>query len=241
MCGSTAAQNQIEQSQQNFMNQVQQQAGSVFGSSSQVFKDLMNTFTPTVAAGPNQQGFSPAELSNLNSQAITQTGRAYKNAKEALGDQFAAQGGGNTVNPSGAQVGADLNLAEGAANQTANELGGINAANWETGRQNYQTAVKGMMGATDVFNPSTGMANAGTGAGEAAANTANQIAQENNSWVSAVTGALGSIAGSAMGGLGGSLFRSGSSGGSPYQSLYNAQHSDTSGLSTTSLSPTATL
>lgn len=201
-CGSTSQQNQIAQSQQNFMNQAQQQATSVFGSSSSVFNSLMSTFAPIVAAGPSQQGFSQQELANLNSQAITQTGQSYKNAKEALGEAESAQGGGTVALPSGANVGANLSLTENAANQTANELGQITQANYQQGQQNYQNAVQGELAAPGVFNPATSALNAGTSAGTAAANTANQIAQENNSWVSAVTGALGGIAGAAVGGGG---------------------------------------
>jgi hypothetical protein len=201
-CGSTPQQNQIEASQQSFMNQVQQQAGTVFGNSSTVFNDLLNTFTPTINAGPDQQGFSAQELSNLNSQAITQAGVGYKNAKEAVGNALSAEGGGNVSLPSGTQTGVEASLAENAANQTSTELGQITEQNYAVGRQNYENAVTGLENAPNVFNPATSSANSATGAGTAAANTANQIAQENNSWVSAVTGALGAVGGSfASGGL----------------------------------------
>jgi hypothetical protein len=201
-CGATQQQQQIGASQQNFMNQVQQQAGTVFGNSSTVFQDLLNTFTPTVNAGPNQQGFSAQELSNLNSQAITQAGVGYRNAKEAVGNALSAEGGGNVSLPSGTQTGIEASLAENAANQTSTELGQITEQNYAVGRQNYENAVSGLAGAPNVFNPATSTANAATGAGTAAANTANQIAQENNSWVSAVTGALGQVGGAfASGGL----------------------------------------
>jgi hypothetical protein len=217
-CGATAGQNQVGNQQMSFYSQLQNQAGSVFGQDSAVFNDLMSTFAPTVAAGPNQQGFSPQELSNLNSEAITQTGQAYKNAKEAVGNSEAAQGGGTSSLPSGANVGADLSLAESGANQTASELSQITEQNYAVGRQNYQNATQGLAGATNVFNSADNAANAATGAGTAAANTQNQIAQENNSWVQGVTGALGGVLGAATGGLMGG---GGSSGGNGYEALYN--------------------
>jgi len=199
LCGASAAQNATAQAQSNFYNQLTSQATQVFGNDSQVFSGLMSTFAPIVAAGPSQQGFSPQELSNLNSEAITQTGTSYKNAKEALGNQEAAQGGGTVALPSGANVGANLSLAESGANQTASELGQITQANYAQGNANYQNAVKGEESATDVFNSSTNSANSATGAGTAAANTENQITQDNNSWVNATIGALGSVAGAAVG------------------------------------------
>jgi hypothetical protein len=213
-CGASSQQTAIEKSQQDYYNTMTQQAQEVFGEASQVFKDLNAAFAPIVAAGPNQQGFSAAELSNLNSQAITNTGQAYQNAKEAVGEREAAYGGGNLALPSGARIGADLGLAESAANQTSGELSQINQADYATGRQNFFNAAGALGGATGTFNPATGIANATTGAGSAAANTANQIASENNSWVNATIGALGGVAGAAVGNIGslGSAFSGGGGG-----------------------------
>lgn len=200
-CGATGAQSQIQSSQINFMNQLQSQAGAVFGDASQVFSSLMSTFAPIVAAGPNQQGFSPALLSNLNSQAITQTGQAYKNAAAAVGNAQSAINGGNTSLPSGANIATEDALASSAANQTANELMGVTQENYAVGRQNYENAVQGELAAPNVFGSATNAANAATNAGNAASNTANQVAQENNSWISAVTGLAGAVGGAALGGL----------------------------------------
>lgn len=202
-CGSTAAQNQIEQSQQSFMTQAQSQASTVFGAASNVFSGLMKTFAPTVAAGPSQQGFSQQQLSNLQSEAITQTGQSYKNAKEAVGEAQSSVGGGNTALPSGTQTGEDLQLAESGANQTASELGSITQANYQQGNANYNAAVSGELNATNVYNASTSALTGATGAGTAAANSANQIAQQNNSWVGAVTGLAGALGGAALGNFGG--------------------------------------
>lgn len=198
LCGATSAQSDIMQQQSAFSKQLTQQATQVFGDSSQVFNDLMSTFAPTVKAGPNQQGFSAAENANLQSQAITNTGNAYKNVKAAVGNAQAAEGGGNTNLPAGADTGVDLGVASSAADQTASELGRITEENYEVGRENYNNAVKGMAAAPSVFNPATEAANAATSSQEGAAKTANEIAQEQNSWVQGVTGALGGIAGGIM-------------------------------------------
>lgn len=202
-CGADPGQTQALAQQTAMTQQFTQQASQVFGNSSSVFNDLMSTFAPTVAAGPSQQGFSAAENANLQSQAITQTGNAYKNAKAAVGQAQSSQGGGNASDVSGgANVGTDLGVATSAAAQTAGELGQINEANYQTGRQNYDTAVAGMTAAPGVYSTSASLDNAATNSGNAESNTANQIAASNNSWIQGVTGALGGIAGSvASGGM----------------------------------------
>ncbi len=216
-CGATSQQTGIEQSQQNFMNQLQTQASQVFGSSSQLFQNLQSTFMPIIKAGPNQQGFSPAELSAMNSQAITGVGQAYSNAKSAVGNEEAAVGGGNVTLPSGVNTATDLGLAEGAANTTSQQLNQITQENYAVGRQNYQNAVQGAIASPGVFSPASSMAGEATNAGSAASNTAGQIAQEGQSWMSGVSGILGSVAGAATGGLTNSLLHSGAggSGGNP--------------------------
>lgn len=215
MCGATSGQKAIGDQQNQLFSTLQNQLSTVFGNSSSVFNDLVKTYSPIFAAGPSQMGFSTQELASLKSQAISDTGDAYNHAKQAVGDRIASSGGGNEFLPAGAQIGPQVQLAQGAANQTAGELNQINQANWATGRQNWLASAQGLAGATNVFNPAVGFANASTNAGQAAANTQNQIAQENNSWVSGALGALGSIGGAAAGALIPSLGGSGS-GPSPY-------------------------
>lgn len=203
LCGATTAQNQAQVAQASAYTTMTQQAQQVFGNDSSVFKNLQSTFAPTVAAGPNQEGFSAAEKSNLNSQAITNNGQAYKNAKAAVGESIAAQGGGNNAAlQSGVNAGVDANLAISSANNTANDLGQINEADYQTGRQNYDNATAGLLNSTNSFSSATAAGGAATGAGTASADTANQIASSDNSWIQSVTGALGGVAGAvATGGM----------------------------------------
>jgi hypothetical protein len=203
LCGAGAGLTNVANAQSSAYTQMTQQAQQVFGNSSTVFNDLVSTFTPTVAAGPDQQGFSPAEVSALKSQAITQTGNSYNNAKYAVGEAQAANGGGNVADVNGgSKTATDLSVANSAAANTANELNTIDLNNYQQGNANYNTAVAGLENAPNVFNASTSAENAATGSGSAAANTQNQVAQQNNSWVQAVTGALGGIAGDvATGGM----------------------------------------
>ena len=206
-CGASSGQKQIGAAQSATYNQMVQQAGDAMGTTSGILSQLVATFTPTVNAGPNQQGFSPQLLSAMNSQAITNAGVGYRNAKAAVGNAQAAVGGGNVDLPSGAQIGENTQLAENFANQTANSLNQITQENYSVGRQNYENAVRGLEAAPGVLNAGISAENAATGAGSAAANTQNQISQQNNSWMSAVSGALGGVLGGVTGGLTNMLFK----------------------------------
>lgn len=202
-CGASGAQNAAQAAQASAYTQMTQQASQVFGASSQVFNQLQSTFAPTVAAGPSQQGFSAQEVSNLNSQAVTQGGVAARNAQQAAGESIAAQGGGNEAAlQNGTNAGVKANIDISAADNTANQLGAITQANYQQGNANYNAAVQGLAGSTQAFNPATSAGSAATGAGVASSNTANEIATQNNSWMQAVSGALGAVGGSfASGGL----------------------------------------
>lgn len=207
-CGASSQQTAIGDAQTSAYKTMTNQAQQVFGNSSQVFTDLTNSFAPTVAAGPDQEGFSPTEKAALNSQAITSTGQAYKNAKSAVGNAQAGLNGGNAQTSGGSTVGTDVGLAENAGNQTSSELNQITQADYAAGKANYDTAAKGLEGATGVFDPVAGMDNAATSGGNSAAKTANDISTQNNSWVGAVTGALGQIGGAAVSGFTGGLGKS---------------------------------
>lgn len=198
LCCGDPAQQQIGNEQQSAYQTMTQQAQQVFGDSSAVFSDLQSTFAPTVAAGPNQEGFSAGELSSLNSEAVTDTGQAYRNAKSAVGESESAQGGGNSGTTGGATVGTDLGLAVAGANQTANELTGIKQQDYATGRQNYDFAAQALAGAPSVFGAADSANNAATNAGNAAASTANTIAQQSTSLGDAAIGAAGSIIGAGV-------------------------------------------
>ena len=202
LCGATQGQQNIANQQAAAYQTMQQQAQKEFGNSSTVFNDLIASLAPTVAAGPNQEGFSPAEKSALQSAAITQTGQAYRNAKQAVGESMAAQGGGNVGDvTSGSNAAINLGVAQSAANQTSNELNEIDQQDYAVGRQNYAEAAASLAGAPGVFGTANNAGAVATDSGSAAAKTQDEIASQNNSWVGAVAGALGNIGGIATGGL----------------------------------------
>jgi hypothetical protein len=199
-CGASQGQQQIAQAQQQNYSTLMGEAGQVFGNSSSIFNDLQSSFAPIVAAGPGQSGFTPAELSNLQSSAITNTGVATRNAEQAAGERTAAQGGGTTVLPSGATMGQNANIAEAGAAQTASELSNINLQNAQLGQQNWMNAAGVLAGAPNVYNAATALGNAAVGGGGSAmqgataVNNANQQAiQDAIQVASSAAGTAGSI------------------------------------------------
>jgi len=199
-CGASKDQTQILQEQKQNFDQMSSEAATVFGNASDVFKSLQSSFAPIVAAGPGQQGYTPAEEAALKSSAITQTGNAYRNAAQAAGERGAAAGGGTTILPSGAQMGQQAAIAEAGAAQTAGELNQIDVQSAELGRQNWLNAAGILGGATGTFGASTGAGSAATGAGSAAASEANTVQQANNQWAQDLI-AVGSSAASTVGSI----------------------------------------
>ena len=204
MCGATSGEKSVAAGQSSLFNTATSQAQQEFGDSSTAFGDLMSAFTPIAAAGPSQQGWSPAELSTINSAAITNTGAQYKAADTAVKEATAAYGGGNVALPSGAEIAPQLATSEAGAQQTASELNANLVADYQQGNQNWKTAVAGIEGAPGVFNAPNSATSAATGSGTAAFQSQNTIAQA-PTWGSVAMGALGDVAGAVTGDVGGAL------------------------------------
>lgn len=197
LCGASQDQQAILTAQQNFYSFLTSAAQQEFTKGMSVFNDIFSAMSPIVAAGPNQQGFSKPELSALQTGAEENTAQAYRQASQAAREQEAAVGGNQFI-PTGGTAQINAEIAAQGAGQVSNELNQITQADYATGRQNFFAAENALSGATNVFNPVTGASGAANQGGSDAANTANQIAQQNNSWLGAVSGALGGVAGAAM-------------------------------------------
>lgn len=198
MCGASSQQKDIEASQAAFYNELTSEYKGVFAQNQAILGTLTKSFQPILAKGINQQGFSPEELATLNSQAVTGTGENYAKAKAALANQQAAEGGGNAYVPTGVKEQQNLQLASSAAQNESAIEGKIASDNFATGRENYLSAAGALGGVASQLNP-TGFAGAATGAGSAAATTADQITQANNAWMSLAGQGLGA-AGTAIAG-----------------------------------------
>lgn len=209
MCfeGASPAENQISASQTSLFNTLSTQATKIFGASSSTFNTLSAAYSPIVSAGPNQPGFSAPEKAVLDTQAIDATAGAYSSARQSIGEQTAAYGGGNVALPGGASIGPQATLSAAAANTESNELNTINIDDYQTGRQNWLAAANGLAGAPSVFNPATGAGEAATTAGKTAFGEADTIYQENlaaqNAELATIGEGVGLVADAATAGLSG--------------------------------------
>jgi hypothetical protein len=93
-CGPSSAESISQGAEQSLAQEMQSNYATRFADQQQVLDRLNQSLSPIVAAGPNQQGFSPKELANLNTQAINTTGAAARNATQAAQTSLAGCGGG---------------------------------------------------------------------------------------------------------------------------------------------------
>jgi hypothetical protein len=202
MCGPSSGQKAAATQQSNFTNLMQSQASTVFGADNQLFNSLFSAYNNIVNQGPNQQGFSQAELNSMNSQAITNNANQYRNVAGAVKAGQAGYGGGNNVSTAGSTIGANQSVAEAAAANTANQLAGITQANYATGRQNFFQAA-GSEGnlANQAYGNVGNVAGATQGALNANSQAQTQLNNENNWWVQPVMGLANAGLSMATGGL----------------------------------------
>lgn len=193
MCGSTGAQGQIQQEQIDAYKQSQEMLQEEFGHQQAIYGPMAAKFQSIFAAGPSQEGFSPGEKQNLESQVIEGTAANYANASKAVGEHLVSEGGTGAM-PSGAADQLRLEAADSSAQEKTREETQLTEADYTTGRQNWQNAATGLMDIAAGQNP-VGYENASTSAGSAASTTADQIAKEQNSWVNAALGVAGDLVG----------------------------------------------
>lgn len=192
MCGATGAQEQLQQSQMEFYNEATQQARTAFGEDQAILKGLEDVYSPILAKGPNQKGFSTEQENDLNASAVEGTATSYQHAAKALNEQLATEGGGNIAMPTGGQQQLKAELAAASAGSEAQQLTHIKEADYAQGYDEFKLATNALSEASGRLNPAS-YDNAATGAGSAAEKTASDIAAENSSWVNAALGAVGSL------------------------------------------------
>lgn len=199
MCGASSEQKNLANEQAAYYQTLTKQANEEFGMASDVFNEISSIYGPIFQKGPNQEGFSQGELNTLNSAASTGVGKAFAAADTAAKENLAAEGGGNNLLPSGTEAKLAEGLTTAGASQLAGEENQIQQADYQQGYNEFQAATSALMGSPNLFGTANSGAGVATGGGEAANQTFNDIAQENASPFNAVVGALGGIAGAAVG------------------------------------------
>ena len=193
MCAS-GAQNTVQQQDINTMQTYSAQQAQQYANQQELYASVKSVLDPILKAGASQEGFSAGEKNNLNAQAVEGTAANYRGAAKAVGENLAAEGGGQNPLPTGAQTQLKEEVANSAAGTESNEETQIEAANYQTGRQNFQNAEEGELAIASGENP-LGYSGAANNANQNAGNEANAIAQENTSWINSLIGAAGAVGG----------------------------------------------
>lgn len=198
MCGgATQAQENLQTEQAAYYQEATAEAEATYGEDQQLLQSVKSIYDPILAKGPSQEGYSTDELANLNAQAVEGTAQNYSSAAKAVNEKMAAQGGGDIALPTGAQLQLQQEVANSAAATESGEESQILQADYQQGYNEFVNAGNMEMAVSGQYNP-TAYSGAATSAGSAASTTANEIAQENNSWINAALGAAGSIGSSVI-------------------------------------------
>src|ERR1700761_3428275 len=124
-----------------------------FGKFNSILDSLTASFKPILDAGPNQEGFSGAEKTALNTQATEGVASNYNKALTATNQNISAAGGGNAFLPFGGADEAKENVALASAQQQSAEENQITKADYATGRANYFGAASALGSAAGMINP----------------------------------------------------------------------------------------
>lgn len=204
--GADPAQTDLAASQSAFYKTLSNDYSQQFANQAAIQASLNTSLKPILDAGPGQFGYTKGETDALNSTAINGTATAFANAKRALQENQAAEGGGNAYLPSGVKSQQDETLASQGANQESSELLGIQNAGFQQGHETYENAVGQEQGLANSYNPNATASSANTSGSDAGA-TLKTINEENAA--SSPWGAIGGILGGGLsafaGGFGGSL------------------------------------
>lgn len=194
MCGSTDAQSQIQQEELDAYQQAQQMTATQYADQQAIYAPMAAQFQSILSKGPSQEGFSTPEDQTLNAQATEGTAENYEHAAQATNEGLAAEGGGMSPLTSGPEAQLKAETALSSAQEQSSEETQIKQANYQQGFNEWQNAGAGLETIASGENP-LGYENAATSSGSAVSTTANQIAQEQNSWIDAALGAVGTAAG----------------------------------------------
>lgn len=201
MSGPSNQQLELQDEQTQFYKEGMAQSAATFAQQQGLLKQMQSIYSPILAKGPDQRGFSDAERGELNSQAIEGTATNYGHAARAVGEQIATQGGGNNPLPSGSDAELKQEVANSAAGEESREQGQILQADYAQGNKNFEGATSALLSASGQLNPA-GYESVANESGSDAEKTASEINQEQNSWMAPVFGAIGSVAGAATGAYG---------------------------------------
>lgn len=197
MCGPSSAETSQQASTASFANLLQSNYAPLFAKQQGVLDSLNKSLSPISAAGPSQRGFSGAETSALQTQAIENAGAAARSAEQAARTFGAGEGGGATSGvTSGITKQIESAIASQQAGKESEELNKINLADFQQGNQNFWRAQGGMEALASQYNPAS-TASEALNAGGQSFQEASKINQENNALGEDIAGFATAAIGSA--------------------------------------------
>jgi hypothetical protein len=193
MCSSADPTEQgLEQSQAAFTNTLQSAFSTTFAANQQILGTLSSTLEKAIA---NPQGFTPAEMTALRTNATDTVAGQTANAQRGAAAYGATHGGQNLG--SGVQAQIQGQVATGGMQQLSGEQNQITVANAQQQQQNYWNAVSGLTNVGAAYNP-TGYAGAETSAANSTTSAAAQtLAEQQSGWQDAF-GVVSGVAGLGM-------------------------------------------
>lgn len=194
MCGATAAQNQLQQEQLDAYTQLQTLTAKQYQNQQEIYAPMAAQFTSLLSKGPNAEGFSAPEKQALDAQATEGTAENYQHAAQATNESLATEGGGASPLTTGGEAQMKAQVAQSSAREQSQEESQIESADYTQGYDEWKDAGAGLETIASGENP-LGYAGAATSSGSAAGTTAENIANEQNSWINAAIGAGGAVLG----------------------------------------------
>lgn len=201
MCDASSKEKAIAGKMNSFSDQMVSQAGQIFGADNSVFNGLMKAYSAIVNGGVGQQGFTQAELNARNSAAITNNANQFRNVAGAVKTGQSGYGGGNTVSGAGVTTGQNLQVAEAAAANTANQLNQIQTENYDVGRDNFFKAAGAEQSLPQVFNNVPGADAAASNGLQASLKEQQSLDTQSGWWKAPVMGLINGGLSVATGGL----------------------------------------
>lgn len=196
---ASSAEKNLATQQAGFYQTLTQDYGKQFANQSNVLASLQSAWNPILQAGPGQYGFTPQEDASLRTSSADSIAQGQLNAQKALNNTLAAEGGGNSFIPNGAQEQLKASLLSSAGQQQAASQNQITQAGYQTGLQNFNNASSALGGVAGQYAP-TGYISGANSAGGEAFSSANAVNTQNNAWKSSLMGAIGGIGGAILGG-----------------------------------------
>jgi hypothetical protein len=176
-----------ENQQMAFTAQLMKTFQAQFSNQQGVLSYLQNTLKPQIAA---PQGYDPATLAALKTNAINRNAENYQNALKGVQANMSTKGGPTSL-PSGVEEQIRAQLAGQEAQGQSDALTQIQESDAGLKQQNYWNSVNALNGVSAQFNP-LGYAGEANGGSSAISGLSEAFTQSNQSQL---LGALGGIAG----------------------------------------------